>query len=74
MKLCLFLPAKPDEKWVLARQMGVRFAVAKLAPELTGTLPPWDFESLAAHQARFREAGLDLVLLQADAGPGEGGS
>jgi mannonate dehydratase len=66
MKLCLFLPAKPDEKWVLARQMGVRFAVAKLAPELTGTLPPWDFESLAAHQARFREAGLELVGLEGD--------
>lgn len=66
MKLCLFLPPKPDEKWALARQMGVRYVIAKLAPELTGALPPWDFDSLAMHHARFREAGLELVGLEGD--------
>lgn len=66
MKLSLFLPANPDEKWLLARQMGVGGAIVKLAPELTGTLPPWDFDSLAAHQARFRDAGLELEGLEGD--------
>lgn len=66
MKLSLFLPPLPDEKWSLALQLGVRSAIVKLAPELTGTLPPWDFDSLAAHQSRFRAAGLEIVGLEGD--------
>ncbi|MBC8126026.1 MAG: mannonate dehydratase [Gloeobacteraceae cyanobacterium ES-bin-144] len=66
MKLALFLPPIPDERWQLARQMGVNSAIVKLAPELTGTLPPWDFEALSFHQNRFREAGLEIVGLEGD--------
>ena len=46
MKLGLMLPVKPDIRWVLARQVGVEYAITKAAPELSGQLPPWDFESL----------------------------
>ena len=66
MKLCMMLPPKPDRRWTLARQMGVRCAIAKLAPELTGTPPPWDADSLRAHQVRYREADLEIVGLEGD--------
>lgn len=66
MKLCMMMPPQPDRRWILARQMGVDGAIAKLAPELTGTLPPWDRETLEAHQARFRDAGLPLIGLEGD--------
>ena len=47
MKLSfLFFGNTPDEKWLLASQMGIEYAIAKLAPEITGELPPWDFNSL----------------------------
>lgn len=66
MKLGLLLPAVPDHKWTLGRQAGVNFAVTKAAPELTGMLPPWDYESLRTTQARFREAGYTLYGLEGD--------
>lgn len=67
MKLSfLFFGNKPDEKWQLARQMGIDFAIAKLAPELTGDLPPWDYESLKRSKARFEEAGFTLYGLEGD--------
>jgi mannonate dehydratase len=62
----MMLPPTPDRRWTLARQMGVKHAIAKLAPELTGTLPPWDSEALAVHQARYREAGFEIVGLEGD--------
>ncbi len=40
MKLTLLLPAIPDDKWILARQVGVTHAVTKAAPQLTGLPPP----------------------------------
>ena len=36
MKLAMMLPAKPDLKWTLARQVGVEYAVTKAAPDLSG--------------------------------------
>lgn len=66
MQLCMMLPPEPDRRWALARQMGVDDAITKLAPELTGTLPPWDRDSLAAHEARFRQAGLRIAGLEGD--------
>jgi len=62
----LFFGNRPDEKWVLARQMGIRTAIAKLAPELTGQLPPWDFESLRRSKELFNENGFDLIGLEGD--------
>jgi len=67
MKLSfLFFSDKPDIKWELCRQMGVKYAIAKLAPELTGKLPPWDFDSLKLSKERFAEGGFDLVGLEGD--------
>ncbi len=67
MKLSyLFFGNRPDEKWHLARQMGVRYAIAKLSPEHTGQLPPWDLDSLARSKALFEQEGLTLIGLEGD--------
>lgn len=66
MKLAEFLPARPNRLWELARQMGVRHAIVKAAPELTGKNPPWDIDSLRAIQSRFAEAGFALYGLEGD--------
>lgn len=67
MKLAfLFFGDKPDVKWKLARQMGVRYAVAKLAPELTGKTPVWDFRVLENAKQTFADAGFELVALEGD--------
>ena len=67
MKLSfLFFGNKPDEKWVLAKQMGVKYAIAKLAPDLTGDLPPWDFASLQKSKQIFEEEGFDLIGFEGD--------
>ncbi len=62
----MMLPAKPDVTWTLAAQIGVRHAVTKAAPELTGQLPPWDFASLRSIKGRFNEAGFELAALEGD--------
>jgi mannonate dehydratase len=67
MKLSfLFFGNTPDEKWVLARQMGIDFAIAKLAPELTGHLPPWDLSSLENSKKIFEEHGFNLIGFEGD--------
>ncbi len=67
MKLSfLFFSDKPDIKWELCRQMGIKYAIAKLAPELTGKLPPWDFETLKASKQIFVNYGFDLIGLEGD--------
>jgi mannonate dehydratase len=62
----LFFGNKPDEKWQLCKQMGVNHAIAKLAPELTGHLPPWDFASLQYSKKTFDCFGLSLIGLEGD--------
>ncbi|MET3115534.1 mannonate dehydratase [Pedobacter sp. CG_S7] len=67
MKLSfLFFGNKPDEKWQLARQMGMKYAIAKLAPELTGDLPPWDFESLKRSKNIYEKEGFELIGFEGD--------
>ena len=56
MKLVhLFFGDKPDVKWQLVSQMGIRYAFAKLAPELTGKKPITDFETLKAQMTAETE-------------------
>ena len=62
----LFFGNRPDEKWTLARQMGIGTALAKLAPDLTGDLPPWDFDSLQRSKQIFAENGFELIGLEGD--------
>ena len=66
MRLCMLLPPRPDRRWAVARQMGVTAAIAKLAPDLTGRLPPWDFESLAAAVQDYRAGGFEVIGLEGD--------
>jgi mannonate dehydratase len=67
MKLSfLFFGNHPDEQWQLARQMGIGYAIAKLAPELTGELPPWDLNSLENSKRIYEAAGFKLYGLEGD--------
>lgn len=66
MQLCMMLPPRPDDRWILARQMGVDKAIAKLAPELTGRLPPWDIDALETAVAEYRAGGFEIVGLEGD--------
>ncbi|MEO7767420.1 MAG: mannonate dehydratase, partial [Ferruginibacter sp.] len=67
MKLSfLFFGNKPDEKWQLASQMGIHYAIAKLAPEITGQLPPWDFKSLKNSKFIYEANGFKLYGLEGD--------
>jgi mannonate dehydratase len=67
MKLSfLFFGNTPDEKWVLARQMGIENAIAKLAPDLTGKPPIWDINSLSYSKEVFTNNGLELIGLEGD--------
>lgn len=67
MKLAfLFFGDKADLRWELAAQMGVRYAVAKLAPELTGKDPIWNYDVLENAVEAYAAAGFRLVALEGD--------
>ncbi len=67
MKLSfLFFGNKPDEKWTLCRQMGIDYAIAKLAPELTGDAPIYDMDSFARSKEIYEEQGFQLYGLEGD--------
>lgn len=66
VKLTMLVLPTADRRWALARQMGVRHAIAKLAPELTGKLPPWDYESLKSEVDRYAAAGFRIAGLEGD--------
>lgn len=67
MKLAnLFFSDKLDVRWALCSQMGIRYAVAKLNPELTGKRPVWDFDTLADSKQIFADHGFDLIALEGD--------
>jgi len=67
MKLAMMLPpVNEGGKWELAAQMGVRRAITKAAPELSGCEPPSEFESLALTKKHFAAAGLELCALEGD--------
>jgi mannonate dehydratase len=67
MKLSfLFFGNKPDEKWQLCRQMGIDYAIAKLAPELTGEPSIDDYATFARSKAIFEENGFQLIGLEGD--------
>ncbi|MDZ4199388.1 MAG: mannonate dehydratase [Kiritimatiellia bacterium] len=66
MILTEFLPARPNRLWDWCRQLGVRHAICKCAPELTGLPPPWDFSALRRIQQQFADGGLVLHGLEGD--------
>ena len=67
MKLSfLFFGNKPDEKWQLCKQMGIDYAIAKLAPELTGMPSIDNYESLATSKKVYEANGFNLIGLEGD--------
>ena len=66
MKLGMMLPVKPDLQWQLAAQLGVKYAVTKAAPELSGLEDPSDFDALKTVRDRFAAAGFELYALEGD--------
>jgi mannonate dehydratase len=66
MQICDFITLDSIENWPLLRQIGITKAVAKLAPDLTGTKPPWDLDAFARHQKTYRKNGFELIALEGD--------
>jgi len=66
MKLSIFLHPKPGINWQLAKQIGVNHAIAKLSPENTGQLPPWDRDSLARSLMTYNDFGFEVTGLEGD--------
>ncbi|HPY90916.1 MAG TPA: mannonate dehydratase [Lentisphaeria bacterium] len=66
MKLGLMLPVQPNLQWTLASQLGMKYAVTKAAPELSGLADPSDFNALKTVRDRFSEAGFELYALEGD--------
>lgn len=66
MVIAEFLPATPSRLWELSAQMGVRHAICKCAPELTGLKAPDDLDSLRIIHERFAERGFALIGLEGD--------
>ncbi len=62
----LIPPANAEAKLALASQMGIKHAITKAAPELSGRTPPYDFESLKAASETFAKAGFKLTGLEGD--------
>jgi len=66
IKLAEFLPSNPNILWAWARQIGIRYAICKCAPELTGLNGPWEIDALRTTQTRFYKAGFSLYGLEGD--------
>ena len=66
MKIGLMLPVKPNLQWQLASQMGVKYAVTKAAPDLSGLEDPSDYAVLKMVRDRFSDAGFELYALEGD--------
>jgi mannonate dehydratase len=66
MKLGMMLPARECLQWKIAAQLGVKYAITKAAPEITGLSDPSDYSSLKAVRSAFAENGLELYGLEGD--------
>ncbi len=67
MKLSMLLPPRYDQrKWTLARQIGVRHAITKAMPALSGKPAPYDFAALQSIQQEFSQGGFTLYGLEGD--------
>lgn len=67
MKLSMLLPPKYDEcKWKLASQVGVKYAITKAIPSLSGREAPYDFMALKSIKDEFAQNGFLLYGLEGD--------
>lgn len=66
MKMGMMLPAKKCTQWELAVQLGIKYAITKAAPQLTGLKDPSDYQSLKTVRDMFNKHGLQLYGLEGD--------
>lgn len=62
----MLIPPNDRALAALAAQMGIKYAITKAAPELSGKNPPYDFGALKSAKDGFAERGLELVGLEGD--------
>ena len=62
----MLIPPNDRALAALAAQMGIKYAITKAAPELSGKNPPYDFGALKSAKNGFAERGLELVGLEGD--------
>src|SRR4051812_42534589 len=62
-QLAEVLPAYPTPTWDLSKQLGVSYAVGPVPSDDDGN-PTADFTHLLWQKERFRQAGIDLVVLE----------
>jgi len=60
MQTSLMLPPRPDERWTLAKQLGVDTAVVRF----WGEAEWWTYDSLLQTRNRFGDHGLDLQVVE----------
>jgi len=63
MKLALILNSQPNERWELAKQIGVTHATTKVK-ETPECGKPWEFESLLLLKNSFEDAGFRLMVYE----------
>lgn len=66
MKPIMLIPPNVAGLPQLAAQMGIKSAVTKATSELSGLLPPYDFDSLKKIRENFRDCGVNLCGLEGD--------
>ncbi|MGV8090557.1 MAG: mannonate dehydratase [Mangrovibacterium sp.] len=67
MKLSMLLPPAYDaRKWTLARQVGVKYAITKAMPSLSGKPAPYDSDALKSIRDDFAREGFQLYGLEGD--------
>jgi mannonate dehydratase len=62
MDYSVMMSRHPDQRWDLARQMGLDHAVSGMPRDGPGD--PWDFEPLLELKNRFADAGFDLDVIE----------
>lgn len=63
MKIAWYLPALPDPKWKVAKQLGVDYAVAAL-PQEKYYMKPWDFKAMLYMKENLADAGFRLEVIE----------
>lgn len=66
MKLAMMIRAADAQEQALCAQLGVRYAITKAAPELTGMPAPYEYETLKIIRDRFADHGVTLYGLEGD--------
>ena len=63
MKIAWYLPAMPSNKWTVAKQLGVDYAVAAL-PQERFYMKPWDYKAMLYMKESMADAGFKLDVIE----------